>query len=349
MSYSGGTKMLDSASVLAQRALELDPTQANAVATVAFRGLDRPAEALAILRRAVRENPSNIELLGYEQRALQYVGDSAAAWEAVKRVVPLAPASKWVLGTSFNTALALRRYSDAADFVARERALDPAALGPIFNAATLAEKLGDRAGVARAVRELRARGGRLGASDGDLMRNGDAALQHELATGSLSSFAPGSALDSVNFYAEKAELFAARGDYARARTLADSAWRLEKRLADDPNQSAYVRRTQYEVLAWLAALLGDRTVALAMLRQAGESPTIAKYPKGVEAVQLSCTRAAVYGFLGDAATMLPFAERCFTSVNGYPIAYLNDPEFAWRKNDPRMRALANRQATGNRP
>jgi hypothetical protein len=86
-----------------------------------------------------------------------------------------------------------------------------------------------------------------------------------------------------------------------------------------------------------------------MLRQAGESPTIAKYPKGVEAVQLSCTRAAVYGFLGDAATMLPFAERCFTSVNGYPIAYLNDPEFAWRKNDPRMRALANRQATGNRP
>jgi tetratricopeptide (TPR) repeat protein len=267
----------------------------------------------------------------------------------VKRVVPLAPASKWVLGSSFNTALALRRYRDAADFVARERALDPAALGPIFSAATLAERLGDRAGVARAVRELRARGGRLGASDGDLMRNGDAALQNELATGSLASFAPGSALDSVNFYAEKAELFATRGDYARARTLADSAWRLEKRLADDPNQSAYVRRTQYEVLAWLAALLGDRTLALAMLRQAGESPTIAKYPKGVEAVQLSCTRAAVYGFLGDAATMLPFAERCFTSVNGYPIAYLNDPEFAWRKNDPRMRALANRQATGNRP
>jgi serine/threonine-protein kinase len=349
MSYAGGTKMLDSASVLAQRALEMDPTQANAVATVAFRGLGRPAEALAILRRAVRENPSNIELLSYEQRALQYVGDSAAAWEAVKRVIPLAPASKSVLATSFNTALALRRYRDAADFVARERALDPAALGPIFSAATLAERLGDRAGVARAVRELRARGGRLGASDGDLMRNGDAALQNELATGSLASFAPGSALDSVNFYAEKAELFATRGDYARARTLADSAWRLEKRLADDPNQSAYVRRTQYEVLAWLAALLGDRTVALAMLRQAGESPTIAKYPKGVEAVQLSCTRAAVYGFLGDAATMLPFAERCFTSVNGYPIAYLNDPEFAWRKNDPRMRALANRQATGNRP
>ncbi len=345
MSYARGTKMLDSASVLAQRALAIDPTQANAVATVAFRGLGRPAEALAILRRAVRANPSNIELLAYEQRALQYVGDSAAAWEAVKRILPLAPASKSVLATSFNTALALRRYSDAADLVARERALDPAALGPIFDAATLAEKLGDSAGVARAVRDLRARGGRLGASDGDLMRNGDAALQNELATGSLASFGPGSALDSVNFYAEKAELFAGRGDYARARTLADSAWRLEKRMADDPNQSIYVRRTQYEVLAWLAALLGDRPLALTMLRQAGESPTIAKYPKGVEAVQLSCTRAAVYGFLGDAETMLPFARRCFTSANGYPIAYLKDAEFAWRKNDPRMRALAKGQET----
>ncbi len=345
MSYARGTKMLDSASFLAQRALEMDPTQANAVATVAFRGLDRPSEALSILRRAVRENPSSIELLAYEQRALQFVGDSAGAWEAAKRLVLLAPGSKPVLATGFNTALALRRYRDAADLVARERALDPAALGPIFDAATLAEKLGDRAGVARAVRELRARGGRLGAVDGEFMRNGDAALQNELATGSLASFAPGSALDSVNFYAEKAELFAGRGDYARARTLADSAWRLEKQMADDPNQSAFVRRTQYEVLAWLAALLGDRQGALDLLRHAGESPTITMYPKGVEAVQLSCTRAAVYGFLGDAETMVPFARRCFTSANGYPVAYLKDPEFAWRMKDPRMRALARGQAT----
>src|SRR5436190_6156101 len=42
MSFSGGTKMLDSASVLARRTLEIDPTQPNAVATVAFRGLNRP-------------------------------------------------------------------------------------------------------------------------------------------------------------------------------------------------------------------------------------------------------------------------------------------------------------------
>jgi len=339
MSYSSGSKTLDSASVLAQRALSIDPTQANAVGTLAFRGLNRPAEALATLRQAVRENPSNVELLAYEQGALQYIGDSAGAWEAVQRVLPLAPASKSVLGTCFLTALALRHYKEAADIVAKERALDPAGLGPIFHAATLAEKLGDSVGIARAVRELRARGGRLGASDGDLMRKADASLRDEFANGSLASFAPGSALDSVNFYAEKAELFAERGNYVRARTLADSAWRLEKRMADDPNQSIYVRRTQYEVLAWLAALLGDRQVALNMLAKASVSPTIAKYPRGVEAVQLSCTTAAVYGFLGDAERMMPFARKCFTSANGYAIAYLNDPEFAWKRTDPRIQEI----------
>jgi serine/threonine protein kinase/tetratricopeptide (TPR) repeat protein len=336
MSYAKGTKMLDSAYVLAQRALSIDPTQPNAVSTIAFRGLGRPAEALAILRQAVRDNPSNVELLAYEQRALQYVGDSAGAWEAVKRVVPLAPASRSVIANSFFTALALRRFSDAADLVARERSLDPVGLSPIFHAATLAEKLGDSAGIQSAVRELRARGGRLGATDGELMRNGGAALQAELANGSLASFAPGSALDSVQFYSEKAELFAARGNYARARTLADSAWRLEKRMSDDPNLSVFVRRTQYELLAWLAALAGDRDGALSLLKKASVSATIARYPKGQEAIQLACTTAAVYGFLGDAEAMVPFTRKCFTSANGYPTAYFNDPEFAWRKGDSRF-------------
>jgi serine/threonine protein kinase/tetratricopeptide (TPR) repeat protein len=345
MSYAGGAKLLDSATILAQRALALDPTQVNAVATLAFRGFNRPAEALGILRQALRENPSSIDLLSYEQRALVFVGDSAGAWEAVQRILPLAPASKSVLATCFRTALALRRYSDAKDLVARARALDPAALGPIFDAATLAAKLGDKGGVGQAVLELQSRGGRLGASDGELMRNGDSWLQNELATGSLASFAPGSALDSVNFYAEKAELFMTRNDLARAKGLADSAWRLEKRMADDPNQSTFVRRTQYEVLAWLAALRGDRPMALSMLRQASESPSIAMYPDGAEAVQLTCTKAAVYGFLRDVDTMLPFAQRCFTKANGYPVAYLNDPEFARNKDDPRYRAFVGRLAS----
>ncbi|HEY4733865.1 MAG TPA: protein kinase [Gemmatimonadaceae bacterium] len=336
LSLANGTKMLDSAYVVAQRALSIDPTQPNAVATIAFRGLDRPAEALAILRQAVRDNPSNVELLAYEVRALQFVGDSAGAWDAVKRLVPLAPASRSVIASSFNTALALRRFSDAGDLVARERSLDPVGLGPIFHAATLAEKLGDSLGIQRAVRELRARGGRLGALDGELMRHGGFALQAELVNTPLSSLAPSSTLDSVQLYAEKAELFATRDNYARARAFADSAWRLEKRTSDDPNLSAYVRRGQYEVLAWLAAMAGDRNVALKMLKKAGESPTISRYPKGQEAIQLACTTAAVFGFLGDAEAMVPFTRKCFTSANGYPVAYFQDPEFAWRKEDPRF-------------
>jgi tetratricopeptide (TPR) repeat protein len=338
--YTGGTKLLDSASILARRALRIDPTQVSAISTLAFHGFDRPSEALAIVKRAVRDNPSSVELLAYEQRILVFVGDSAGAWEAVQRVVPLAPASKSVLATSFNTALVLRRYKEAANFLARERALDPGAVGPIFDALTLAERLGDNARVGRAVRELRARGGRLGAQDGEFLRNGDAALQNELATGSLASFAPGSAIDSGSFYTEKAELLMSRGDYARARAVADSAWILEKRLADDPSQSRYVRRLRYEVLAWLAALRGDRATALSMLRRAGVGPNITMYPNSAEAVQFVCTSAAVYGFLNDVDAMMPFARRCFTSANGYPVAYLRDPEFVRHINDPRIKALA---------
>ena len=339
MSYSGGTKMLDSAAVLARRALELDPNQPNAVATLAFRGFNRPAEALSILTRALRANPNSIELLVHQQHALLVVGDSAAAWESVKRILPLAPASRSVLTTSFNTALALRHWKDASNMVARERTIDPTSTIPIYHAAVLAEKLGDTVALSRAVRELRARGGKIGAADGELLRKGDRQLQSEFVAASLASFAPGSALDSVNFYAEKAEYYAGRADYVRARTLADSAWRLEKRMVDDPSGSAYVRRTQYEVLAWLAALYGDRGAALSMLDKASQSQTIAMYPRGVEAVQLSCTKAAVYGFLGDAEAMMPFVEKCFTSANGYPTAYLYDPEFAWRRNDPRVATI----------
>jgi hypothetical protein len=189
------------------------------------------------------------------------------------------------------------------------------------------------------VLELESRGGRLGASDGEIMRNGETWLQDELATGSLASYAPGSAIDSVSFYAEKAELFMARGDNARALGLADSAWRLEKRMADDPKLPIFVRRTQYEVLAWLAALRGDRPTALSMLRQASESQSIAMYPDGAEAVQLTCTKAGVYGFLRDVDAMLPLVQRCFTKANGYPVAYLNDPEFWRNRDDPRFKAL----------
>ena len=345
--YAGRMEMFDSASVLARRALRIDPAESNAVGAQAIRAItvDHQAEALAIVQRALRENPSSVELLVLQQSVLTIFGDSAGAWQAVERVAPLAPGSRSVLVTSFYTALSLRRFKDAADLVAREQALDPARPGPIFRAATLAEKLGDSAGVGRAVRELRARGGRLGAQDGDLMRHGDAALQHELATGSLASFAPGSALDSAAFYASKAELFMTSRDYAHARALADSGWTLAKRLADDPNQPPFLSRLASMNLAWYAAVRGDRPAALSALRRAGGSPTIAIYPNSVEAGALACVTAEVYALLDDVDAMLPFARRCFTMPNGYPVAYLSEPEFARHLNDPRVKALGGGRVT----
>jgi hypothetical protein len=143
----------------------------------------------------------------------------------------------------------------------------------------------------------------------------------------------------VTFYSEKAELFMSRRDYPRARAVADSAWVLEKRMADDATQSTYVRRVRYEGLAWLAALRGERPAALSMLRLAGVGPNITMYPNSAEAVQFACTSAAVYGFLDDVGAMMPFARRCFTSAGGYPVAYLRDPEFARHLGDARVRAL----------
>jgi TolB-like protein len=100
MSLAGGTKMLDSASVLAQRALGIDLTQANAVATVAFRGFGRPAEALAVIKRAVRENPSNVELLGWRPASRPHWRSGATAmrrisWRGSERSTqrPSAPSS----------------------------------------------------------------------------------------------------------------------------------------------------------------------------------------------------------------------------------------------------------------
>lgn len=340
--FAGGKKLLDSSSVIADRALKIDPTQSDAIAAQAFQALatDRNADALSLIQRAIRENPSNVDLLVLEQTVMvMFFGDSAGAWEAVERVVPLAPASKRVLGQSFWTAMALRRFSDAANFLARERAIYSASPRAIFRAAKLAEKLGDSTGIARAVRELGARGGRLGAEDADLMRHGDAALQHELATGSLASFAPGSAGDSIQFYSAKAELFMTRGEYAHARALGDSGWVVAKRLAADANRPPPLHRLDVLGVAWYEALRGNRSAALVAIRLVGGNPITTRYPNSFEAAWATCLKAEVYGLLDDVEAMLPFARRCFTMPNGFPLAYLNESEFARHLNDPRVRAI----------
>jgi eukaryotic-like serine/threonine-protein kinase len=340
--YGGGVTLFDSAAVLAQRALRIDSGQSAAVSALGYRALeiDRTDQALTVIQRAVLDNPSNVDLLSYEGWLLGFAGDSAGAWAAIEQSIPLAPASLSVLGRGFVTALRLRRYADAANFLARERALDPVSMHPIYDAAALAEAIGDSTGVARTVHELRARGGRLGAQDGGLMRHGGSALEEELAASSLASFAASSWTDSGSFYENKTDLFFARGDSARMRAYMDSSWRLETRVANDPNQPAAVRRYQNLILSWLSAMRGDRVLALSTLQRAGAGPTASIYPNGADAIQYSCSTAEVYGLLGDVDAMLPFAKRCFTMPNGYPVAYLNEPEFARHLKDPRVRNIA---------
>jgi hypothetical protein len=124
------------------------------------------------------------------------------------------------------------------------------------------------------------------------------------------------------------------------RAYADSAFRLETRIANDPNQPARLTRSQNLILGWLSALRGDRAQALAMLRKAGPGPTASIYPNGADAIQYACSTAEIYGLLGDVDAMLPFAKRCFTMPNGYPVAYLHEPEFERHLKDPRVRSIA---------
>ena len=90
-------------------------------------------------------------------------GDSAGAVDGLARAVALAPRSPAVVLEGVRAMLALRRYDDARDLLARARALEPEAPGVHFWAGDLASAVGDTAGVRVAVRALRAAGAARGA------------------------------------------------------------------------------------------------------------------------------------------------------------------------------------------
>jgi hypothetical protein len=236
--------------------------------------------------------------------------------------------------------MALRRYADAAQALAQWRAVDPTALSPMFRAAKLAEALGDTAGVNRAVQTLRAHGGNLTVTDGDMLRHGGAALNREVEFASLASYPPGTSYDTATFYVEKAELFMSRGEVARARAAIDSGYPAMQHLVDNPRQSPFAARINTTYLGLMAAIRGDRATALAAIRRANASQPTTKYPNSLDKVNVICVTAQIYGALDEVDSMLPYARRCFTAPNGYPLALLREPEFARHMNDPRLRAIA---------
>jgi hypothetical protein len=152
----GSAALIDSAAVLARRALALDPGDMGAVNTLGSyeEAHGRPAAQRALVERAVRAHPSSAELRMLLAIVQYESGDTTPAWPGTREALRLAPRSTWALERAFMTALALRRHADAGELVARLRALDPAPGRGELRAARLAAAEADSAGVAAALRDV---------------------------------------------------------------------------------------------------------------------------------------------------------------------------------------------------
>jgi Tfp pilus assembly protein PilF len=329
----------DSAGVLARRALAIDPAQAEAVDALGvvetFRG--RAQESRRLTERAASAFPSSAPLHRLLVLERYQAGDSAGAVEALRHALVLAPRSSELMLDGARAMLALRRYDDVRDLLARARALEGETPTIHLWAANLASALGDTAGVVAAMHGLHAANAMRGALG--LMRFGDRALQDELASTSLASMGATTVMDSVFYYRLKAQLFLTRGEAARARALMDSGFRLATLRTPDYTADAINAGLLSRFGAWFAAGRGDRAAAMASLRRGAADPAIPERTGGMEDADQTCRSAEVYGLLDDVEAMVPLLRRCLTMPNGYPLARLGDAAFARHQADPRMRAL----------
>ncbi len=348
----GSAALIDSAAVLARRALALDPGDMGAVNTLGSyeEAHGRSAAQRALVERAVRAHPSSPELRMLLAIVQYESGDTAPAWPGTLEALRLAPRSKWALDRAFMTALALRRYAEAGELVARLEVLDPTPVPDAQRAARLAAAMGDGAGVARALRAYRANGGRFRADDRpflvlrtplQLMRHADRATGDALLAGTPATFFAGSAEDTLRLYTEQAALLLRRGDASRARPLLAGGLAIARRLA--PATTPQRREDLWLPHAWFAAALGDRAGAERALAASAATfgAELRDQPGGTRDAALTCMRAEVAGLLGDVAAMLAPLRRCLTMANGHPVAALgSEPAFTRHAADPRVRALA---------
>jgi tetratricopeptide (TPR) repeat protein len=343
MAQSGAPRALyDSAAVVARRARARDPGQKEAVNALAVFEMSRGRvdECVQLIERAARAFPSSASLQSLLASARYQTGDSAIAVDAVARALALAPRSLVVVLEGARAMLALRRYDDARDLLARARALEPEAPGVHFGAVYLAGAVGDTAGVSAALRALHAAGAARGGALLEMMRLGDAALQQEPAAVSLASVGAATAADSATYFRVKSEFFLARGEAAQARALMDSGFRVSASHETDYSAGSWDAANTSRFVAWFAAARGDRTGALTALRRAAADPLISGHPGSTGDADQTCISAEVHGLLGDAEAMLPFLRRCLTMPNGYNLPLLGQPAFARFRADPRVRALA---------
>ena len=348
----GSAALIDSAAVLARRALALDPGDMGAVNTLGSyeEAHGRPAAQRALVERAVRAHPSSAELRMLLAIVQYESGDTTPAWRGTREALRLAPRSTWALERAFMTALALRRHADAGELVARLQALDPAPGRGELRAARLAAAVGDSAGVAGALRAYQANGGRFRADDRpflvlrtpmQLMRYADRATGDALLAATPATFHAQSAEDTLRLYTGQAALLLRRGDAGRARPLLVRGLALARRLS--PATTPQRREDLWLPHAWFAAALGDRAGAERALAASAATfrAELRDQPGGTRDAAVTCMRAEVAGLLGDVAAMLAPLRRCVTMANGYAVAALGtEPAFARHAGDPRVRALA---------
>ena len=210
----------------------------------------------------------------------------------------------------------------------------------MLRAAILARADGDFPAMARALRAYRLRGGRITASELYMLRVGDVPMQRELANAPPDLYGVTSPADSFSFYSQKALLFLAVRNAARARALFDSSAAMLRRLLADSALGPSDRRKYREIAAWADAARGDRARALAAATEVERSPIAQQWPNGQFAAFTACNGAEIYAFLDVVELMLPQLRRCLTLPGGYATsAFFAEPALTRHANDPRVRAL----------
>ena len=334
--------LYDSAIVLSRRALAIARGHPRALIALSLEALTRddPEDAQLWVERAFRAHPSDIEALELRAAILPVVGDSAGTWRDVERLAELGPRSADALVAASSGAQALRRFHDAGELLQRARVLEPGRRDLVLRAAILARADGDFPAMARAIRAYRLRGGRITTAELYMLRVGDVAMQRELANASPESYAAAAPADSFTFYSQKALLFLAIRNAARARALFDSSATPLRLLLAGSTLGPSGRRRYTEIAAWTDAARGVRARALAAATDIVRSPIAQQWPNGQLAAFTACNGAEIYAFLDVVELMLPQLRRCLTLPGGYATsAFFAEPALRRHANDPRVRAL----------
>jgi serine/threonine-protein kinase len=339
---SGQRTLIDSAAQLARLSREHGHGHVPGLVTAAHVALyrDHPDEAYAIAQQVVSNTPSNAEALKVRTMLLPFVGDSVGAWRDVEELVRIAPRSIDALLIAATAAEALRRFSDANEFILRARVLAPQRIDLIRRSALLNRASGEFGNMTRALMSYRARGGRLVAADLAMLRVGAPSLRQELANGTAADFDVKTRADSFTYYSEKARLFMLQGESARSRPLLDSSAVMLREILADLTLRPADRRRYVDLQAWTDAARGERVKALAVATGLERDPMTQQWPDGQFAAATACNTAEIYALVDDVPAMLPELRRCLTLPGGlWQSSILTEPALARQASDPRAREL----------